>query len=172
MSASLTEAQVRERSKTVIRRIGWRMVAVGDRLTLRRKVMGRKPGEPLIRITEAEIVAIDREPLDTISSEDLAAEGFPQMTPCEFVKVFCNSHKGCRPDSTVTRIQWRYLDDEPATRRIASVAKPAADHELDEAHGRTVKYNGHLDGEIGDQHPGRLPLANMNDAETQTGQEL
>ncbi len=28
----------------------------------------------------------------------------------EFVSVFCGTHKGCLPDTDVTRIEWRYLD--------------------------------------------------------------
>ena len=40
MSVSLTEQQVRARTKTVTRRVGWLMLKPGDRLTLCRKVMG------------------------------------------------------------------------------------------------------------------------------------
>lgn len=46
MAVSLTEPQVRDRTKTVTRRMGWRMLRVGDRITLCRKVMGRCRGEP------------------------------------------------------------------------------------------------------------------------------
>jgi hypothetical protein len=49
MAVSLTEAQVRDRAKTVTRRTGWRMLRPEDQLTLCRKVMGRRPGEPLRR---------------------------------------------------------------------------------------------------------------------------
>lgn len=49
MSVSLTEDAVRDRRKTVTRRLGWKFLEAGDRLTLCRKVMGRRKGEPLVR---------------------------------------------------------------------------------------------------------------------------
>lgn len=111
MSVSLTETQVRNRSKTVTRRVGWTMLRPGDRLTLCRKVMGRRRGDPLVRIVDIEVLSARREPLAAITNDDVIAEGFPQMTTDEFVEFFCDTHRGCRPDTEVTRIEWRYLDD-------------------------------------------------------------
>jgi hypothetical protein len=110
MAASLTEPQVRARTKTVTRRTGWRMLRAGDQLTLCRKVMGRRKGEPLERITDVEVTSVRRERLDAITPADVVAEGFPQMTPAEFVSFFCATHRGCHPATEVTRIQWRYLN--------------------------------------------------------------
>lgn len=110
MSVALTEDAVRDRTKTVTRRVGWRMLTPGVRLTLCRKVMGRRRGEPLVRIVDVEVVDIRRERLDAITLEEVRAEGFPSMTPAEFVAFFCDTHTGCAPDSVVTRIAWRYLD--------------------------------------------------------------
>ncbi|MGV9408345.1 hypothetical protein ACWDOP_00405 [Nocardia sp. NPDC003693] len=113
MAVSLTEEQVRARAKSVTRRMGWRNLRAGERLTLCRKVMGRKRRdgtvEPLVRIVEVEVVAVGQVRLDTITPDEVAAEGFPDMSPSEFVEFFCGTHRGCTPDSTVTRIQWRYL---------------------------------------------------------------
>ncbi|WP_433622756.1 hypothetical protein [Nocardia sp. CA-120079] len=117
MSVSLTEPQVQARTKTVTRRLGWQMLRGGDRLTLCRKVMGRKPGEPLVRITDVEVVSIRREPLDAIEPDDVAAEGFPQMSPPEFIDFFRASHRGCTPSTDVTRIEWRYLDQHHSQER-------------------------------------------------------
>ena len=114
MSVSLTETQVRARTKTVTRRAGWLMLRPGDRLTLCRKVMGRRKGEPLERITDVEVISVRREPLNAITAADVAAEGFPEWAPARFVEFFCGSHQGCTPDTDVTRIEWRYLD--PAVR--------------------------------------------------------
>ena len=61
MSVAFTEHAVRDRSKTVTRRLGWLFTKPGDRLTLCRKVMGRRKGEPLVRIAEVEIVSVRRE---------------------------------------------------------------------------------------------------------------
>lgn len=110
MAVSLTEPQVRDRVKTVTRRAGWRMLRVGDQLTLCRKVMGRRRGEPLERIATVEIISVRREPLDAITAADVAAEGFPHLTPGQFVAFFCGTHRGCQPGTDVTRIEWRYLD--------------------------------------------------------------
>lgn len=110
MSVSLTEDQVRARTKTVTRRFGWRMLAAGDRVTLCRKVMGRRHGEPLIRIVDVEILSVRREPLNAIDIDDLAAEGFAAMSIEEFIEFFCASHRGCRPATEVTRIEWRYVE--------------------------------------------------------------
>ena len=109
MAVSLTENQVRARTKTVTRRAGWLMLRPGDQLTLCRKVMGRRRGEPLERIASVEVRSVRREPLDAITAADVAAEGFPHMTPAEFIDFFCRSHRGCQPSSEITRIEWRYL---------------------------------------------------------------
>jgi hypothetical protein len=109
MAVSLTQAQVRDRSKTVTRRAGWRMLRAGDRLTLCAKVMGRRPGESLVRIADVEVTSVRRERLDAITAADVTAEGFPQMTPAEFTAFFCATHRGCHSGTEVTRIEWRYL---------------------------------------------------------------
>jgi hypothetical protein len=116
MSVSLTEPQVRAQSKTVTRRLGWwedkngrRLVKPGDTLTLCRKVMGRKKGDPLVRICDVEVVHVWREPLVEIRLDDVEAEGFPEWTRWQFIDFFCSTHKGCTADTEVTRIEWRYL---------------------------------------------------------------
>lgn len=110
MSVSLTEDQVRARSKTVTRRLGWQYLRPGDRITLCRKVMGRRPGEPLVRIVDVEVLDIHRERLDAITVDEVTAEGFQTWTTAEFVDFFCATHRGCTPSTVITRIEWRYLD--------------------------------------------------------------
>src|SRR4051794_3663657 len=98
MSVAMTADAVIERRKTVTRRKGWwldkrgrRLLNVGDTLTLCRKVRGRKPGEPIERLAEVEVVSIRRERLDDIfhpldyGFAETAREGFPGMEPGEFV---------------------------------------------------------------------------------------
>jgi hypothetical protein len=122
MAVSLTEPQVRDRTKTVTRRAGWRMLRPGDQLTLCRKVMGRRPGESLVRIVTVEVTAVRRERLDLITPADVAAEGFPQMTPAGFVAFFCRTHRGCTPATEVTRIAWRYPDEPARADRASAIA--------------------------------------------------
>jgi hypothetical protein len=108
MSAALTIRQVRDRSKIVTRRRGWLMLAPGDRLTLCEKVRGRKKGEPLVRIADVTVVSVRREPLNAITAEDVAAEGFPGWIPEKFISFFIGTHKDCESATVVTRIQWAY----------------------------------------------------------------
>lgn len=114
MSVALTEPQVRARTKTQTRRLGWLMVKPGDRLTLCRKVMGRKPGEPLVRIVTVAVRFVRREPLAFITDDDVTAEGFPDWSRGEFIDFFCE-HMRCTPETTVTVIEFAYPDPEETT---------------------------------------------------------
>lgn len=112
MSVALTEAAVVNRTKTVTRRLGWRDLKPGTHLTLCRKVMGRKPGEPLVRLAEVEVFDVRREPLNAIGQNDVDREGFSGWTTDQFVEFFAESMR-CAPDVEVTRIEWRYLANWP-----------------------------------------------------------
>ncbi|MGI5245060.1 hypothetical protein [Dactylosporangium sp. CA-139066] len=122
MSVALTEDAVHARRKTVTRRLGWATLKPGTKLTLCRKVMGRKRAdgtvEPLVRIAEVEVVAVRREPLDSISPGETALEGFPEMTGAAFVDFFCE-HMRCTPGTVVTRVEWRYLDADQQPAGVA-----------------------------------------------------
>ena len=109
MSVTLTEDAVVERRKTVTRRTGWLFLKPGDTLTLCRKVMGRRKGDPLVRLAEVEVVDVRREPLFHMTMEDCAREGFPDWTPTQFLDFF-TFHMGGDIAQEVTRIEWRYLD--------------------------------------------------------------
>lgn len=110
MSVMLTEQAVRDYRKSVTRRLGWRFLKASDRLTLCRKVQGRRKGEPLVRLAEVEVVDVRRERLDAITPEDVAGEGFPGWIVPQFVSFFCE-HMKCKPSTEVTVIRWRYLDN-------------------------------------------------------------
>ena len=116
MRVSLTEEPVVSRTKTVTRRLGWwedrhgrRILLPGQQLTLVRKSMGRRPGEPLVRLADVQVVDVRRERLCDITPDDVAREGFPGWSRERFVSYFCD-HMRCKPDTAVTRIEWRYLD--------------------------------------------------------------
>lgn len=111
MSVSLSAESVRERRKTVTRRLGWRNLTPGTRLTLCRKVMGRRRVdgtlEPLVRLAEVEVLSVRREKLWDITDEDIAAEGVDdlglfeeyytdtrQATPAAWVEWFLRAD-GC-----------------------------------------------------------------------------
>lgn len=54
----------------------------------------------------------DWQPLDTITAEDCAREGFLGMTPAQFVTFFCQAN-GCEADVMVNRIEFEYLESQP-----------------------------------------------------------
>jgi hypothetical protein len=66
--------------------------------------------EPLIRLAEVEVVSLHRGPLYEImyDSDDPAREGFPDWTPQQFIDFFCETFK-VKPETEVTRIEWKYL---------------------------------------------------------------
>jgi hypothetical protein len=115
MSVSLTEQAVVERRKTVTRRLGWTFLKPGDRLTLCRKVMGRKPGEPLVRLAEVEVVSVRRERLSDMPQADVALEAVPGMerAPAHWWTAWYAKTMGMGnfADGWVTRIEWRYVED-------------------------------------------------------------
>lgn len=122
MSVAMTTDAVIERRKTVTRRKGWwldkngrRLLNVGDTLTLCRKVQGRKPGEPIERLAEVEVVAITRHTLRGLLISpagwaEVGREGFLGMSPEEFVDRYFIEAQGMDENDLVTRIEWRYLD--------------------------------------------------------------
>lgn len=118
MSVTMTEQAVVERRKIVTRRAGWKFAKPGDRITLVRKAMGLKKGETVHRLAEVEIVSVCREPLRDMrlypqrGRLETAREGFPGMSPTEFLQRFFIDAQGMSLDDEVTRIEWRYIDDE------------------------------------------------------------
>lgn len=72
------------------------------------KGMGLKRGEKVQRIGLVKVVSVRREPLNTITPEDVIREGFPGMSPAEFVEMFAR-HNGCAEDEPVNRIEFRHL---------------------------------------------------------------
>lgn len=128
MSFALTTAQLLDGSKTVTRRVGWANLKPGDRLKAVRKAMGLRPGEKVDVLAEFEVVSVRRERLDFINKADCIAEGFPHLTPRQFVEMFCshmtitepdNGHyvsgkyvpdrRKMRPSDAVTRIEFRVV---------------------------------------------------------------
>ena len=119
MSVAHTEQAVVDRRKTVTRRAGWSFLRVGDELELCRKVMGRKKGDPLVRICKVRVIGVRREQLDHITDADVAREGLTaddllmygksgDPLSSKFVRFFIAKMGGTRTQ-LVTRIEWEYL---------------------------------------------------------------
>jgi hypothetical protein len=120
ISFMLTKDQVRNRSKTVTRRMGWRNLKAGDVLGGVEKGMGLKAGEKVVRIATIRVLNARPEPLRRLLDDpeygkaECVKEGFgddPILSmPEAFVEFFCRSHRGCTLDAAPTRIEFEYLD--------------------------------------------------------------
>ena len=121
ISFFLTMDQVRRRQKDVTRRLGFKTVQVGQLLRGIEKGMGLRRGESIVTLAIVRVVCLRREPLNAMTEnldyglDECRREGFgdhPTLRwPSEFVRFFCNSHKGLVPTSLVTRIEFEYVDD-------------------------------------------------------------
>lgn len=137
MSFALTTAQVRARTKTVTRRLGWTFLKPGDRIRAVVKCQGLKKGETQEQLAVLRVVDVRREPLRRMTDdldygfEEARREGFGDDAtlkwPSEFVRFFCSSHRvdifdpcrarfsrPCTPEDEVTRIEFAYEDERRA----------------------------------------------------------
>ncbi len=108
MSFMLTTEQVRNKTKTVTRRLGWWFLKTGDILNACVKCMGLKKGEKVEKIYQIRIVSTRNEPLYLINQEECRKEGFPEMAPEKFVGMFCREMK-CWNNTIVNRIEFEYI---------------------------------------------------------------
>ncbi len=118
MSFMLTTQQAYEQTKDVTRRLGWWFAKKGDVYQQVEKGQGLKKGEKVKRIHLIKVVSADPEPLYAMLANvgyglsECFREGFPEMSPDQFVWMFCKANK-CTPDTEVNRIEFTYtLSDE------------------------------------------------------------
>lgn len=115
ISFALTTEQIRNQTKTVTRRKGWKFLKRGDILNGCVKCMGLKPGEQIERLGQIYIKDVRQEPLELMLSQEYGnaeaiKEGFPDMTGRQFVQMFCD-HMKTEASKDVTRIEFGYLPD-------------------------------------------------------------
>ena len=138
ISFALTTQQIRDRTKDVTRRLGWLFLSAGERLHACVKCQGLRPGEAIERLALIEVVSVRREPLDSVTQDDVRREGFHDMTTAEFVEMFCE-HMGCERQTIVTRIEFRYVDDPGGYGEIDRSDPIGVDAILSEATGVEAK---------------------------------
>lgn len=116
MSFSKTIPQMRDRSKTVTRRLGWwdlerdvPRVEPGDLIIAVEKAQGLRAGERQVAIGTIRVLEVHREPLNRVTEHELELEGFPGMKPADFFRLF-----GSHPDTMVTRIAFEHVEDGAA----------------------------------------------------------
>lgn len=116
MSFALTTQQVLDRTKTVTRRLGWAFLKPGDHVQPVKKCQGLKPGESIEKIGgPIQIESVRRETLSDIIGKgqlgyiETHREGFPQMSPIQFVEMFCHHMRPCQQNWKITRIEFSYV---------------------------------------------------------------
>jgi hypothetical protein len=110
MSFALTTAQIRNRTKTVTRRTGWRFLKPGDVVRAVEKSQGLKKGQKVRPLAVLRIESVRREPLCYVDDLDVQREGFPNMRAAEFMEMFERTHRGAHGFLDVTRIEFSYVD--------------------------------------------------------------
>lgn len=117
----MTTEQIRNRTKTVTRRMGWEFLKPGDRVRAVRKGRGLKKGEQVEVLTVIVIKSVRREPLRAMTDDreygfaECVKEGFPPphlySWPSAFVDFYCASHRGCTPETVISRIEFDYAEE-------------------------------------------------------------
>ncbi len=113
-SFAMTKDQYRNQTKTVTRRLGWRFAQVGDMTNGCEKCQGLVRGEKIVVMGQHRFTNLRWERLDRMIDEpeygqaECIKEGFPEMTPGEFVDMFCKANK-CKSDIEVHRMEFEYL---------------------------------------------------------------
>lgn len=119
ISFALTTLQVYAQCKTVTRRFGWWNLKPETYLQGVVKGMGLRKGEKVQKIHVIYPTAVAPESLRKIvdfpayGEAEMIKEGFPNMTPAQFVEMICDTHKGKTPDSIINRIAFEYLSPAP-----------------------------------------------------------
>ncbi len=109
MSFAMTTPQFRARAKTVTRRFGWWFLRPGDVVMGVEKSQGLAKGERVVRLGLIRIVSVRREALNEVTSAEVILEGFPGMSPLDFVRLLLHRHN-VPPWAPVNRIEFEYLD--------------------------------------------------------------
>lgn len=114
MSFMLTTDQIRNKTKTVTRRTGWKTLKPGTVLNACVKCMGLKKGEKVEKICEIRVTSVRREPLwamwyrEDAGDNEARLEGFPDLSGYQFIEMFCK-HMRVDPQTEVTRIEFEYI---------------------------------------------------------------
>jgi hypothetical protein len=116
MSCFLTKQAVIDRIKTRTSRDPetWVDTKLGDLITLIEQGQGLKKGQKQVVLTTVRCTANYLEPLGAITQADVAAEGFPEWIPAQFV-AFYNHEKGGTLGQIVRVLRWKYLEEGEGT---------------------------------------------------------
>jgi len=104
----LTTVQIKNKSKTVTRRLGWWFLNPGDIINACEKCQGLKKGEKIKKLCQIRIVHTRKVLLCNMEPLDYVKEGFPQLDNDEFIKMFMKEMK-CDYTAFVNRIAFEYV---------------------------------------------------------------
>jgi len=134
ISFSETTEQIRQHRKHVTRRVDKSLrlskKEPGTILQSIERGQGIKKGEHVVKLDQIIILEVNREPLDDIIRRpvreipevirwkhiatpiltETVLEGFPELTPVEFVDLFCRINKKCTPETEITRVLFDYQE--------------------------------------------------------------
>jgi hypothetical protein len=117
MSFSATTEQIRKRTKTVTRRLGWESLKPGDLVQAVEKAQGLKKGEKVVKLAVLRIVSNRREQLDRLLEVwyaegrlEVEREGFPGVSVQGFIEMFCKLNR-CLACRMVNRIEFEYKEE-------------------------------------------------------------
>lgn len=129
MSFSATTEQIRQRSKTVTRRMGWAHLKPGELFCAIEKGQGLKKGEKVNRLAVLRCISNSRQELGLIfqatnpftrRNAECKKEGFPGMSALDFVQMFQRLNH-CTPNALVQRIEFEYVEDGAGSHRGGNV---------------------------------------------------
>lgn len=113
MSFALTTQQFKDRTKDVTRRDAWWGLKPGDVLIAVEKAQGLKKGEKVKRLGLILVKSTYPEGLYEITPEECVREGFPSLTPLQFMEMYC-AHNGGDFSRIVNRIEFSYVEADHA----------------------------------------------------------
>jgi len=108
MSFMLTQEQIRNKTKTVTRRLGWWFLEPGDILNACEKCQGLGKGGKIVKICQIKVLHVRPEILYNMPPLDCEKEGFPEMDRYDFIEMFTKEMR-CERNAAVNRIEFEYL---------------------------------------------------------------
>lgn len=115
MSFSATIDQMRAGTKTVTRRHPdtWAKLQPGARILAVEKAMGLAKGERQVPIGVIEIISNRVERAIDLTQEDVEREGFPGMTPSDWLtEVWWGLHGPVEPTTKMRRLEFRHIANQ------------------------------------------------------------
>ncbi len=110
MAFFLTTAAIRDHTKTHTIRANWQWLTPGTHLAACVKTRGLKLGQRPTVLAEIIVDTVAVRPLDSITQEEVIAEGFPTWTPTQFIQ-WLSLKIHCQPTAPLTFISFHYAEE-------------------------------------------------------------